>query len=108
MKKVIKLTENDLINLVRRVITEQSSPENIKINIKATEGSSPEAKISIEKGKKVLHVKHESGLNRDQKFVVMTDYPATVVPKSVFVVFKGKNLFELGKNKIKAEVIEQL
>ena len=108
MKKVIKLTENDLINLVKRVIREQETPKVKKIDIRATEGSSPEVKISLEKGKKVLHVHYESGLNKDQKFVVTTEHPATVEPKGVYAVYKGNNVFELGKNKIQAKVVEQL
>ena len=108
MKKVIKLTENDLINLVKRVIKEQNVPKPKKIDIRATEGSSPEAKISVEKGEKVLHVSYESGMNPDQKFVITTEYPATVEPKGVFVVYKGNNMFLLGDKKVTAKVVEQL
>jgi len=108
MTKVIRLTENDLVNLIRRVIKEQKTPKTKKIDIKATAGSSPEVKISVEKGKKVLHVHYVSGLNKDQKFVVTTKYPATVEPKGVYAVYKGDNVFELGTNKIQAKVVEQL
>lgn len=108
MTKVIRLTENDLVNLISRVIKEQETPKTKKIDIKATAGSSPEVKISVEKGKKVLHVNYESGLNKDQKFIVTTEYPATVEPKGVNAVYKGNNVFELGTNKIQAKVVEQL
>ena len=108
MKKVIKLTENELVNLVKRVIKEQAATAPKKIDIRATEGSNPEVKISVENGKKVLHVHYESGLNEDQKFVVTTEHPATVEPKGVFATYKGNNVFVLGKNKVPAKVIAQL
>lgn len=108
MKKIIKLTESDLVQIVKKVIKEQNVSKPKSIDIRATEGSSPESKISVEKGNKVLHVHYESGLNPDQKFVVKTDFPATVEPKGVFVVYKGNNIFLLGNNKIPAKVIGQL
>ena len=108
MAKIIRLSENDLIKLVERVIQEQKVPTPKPINIRATEGSSPEAKISLEKGKKILHVSYETGLNSDQKFVVETEFPATQQPKGVFVVYKGNNVFLIGKNKIPAKVVAQL
>lgn len=108
MAKIIKLTENDLIKLVKRVINEQNAPKPKRIDIRATKGSSPEAKISLEKGKKVLHVTYESGMNPAQKFVVETDFPATQQPKGVFVVYNGDNVFVIGKNKVPAKVVAQL
>lgn len=108
MKKIIRLTENDLIKLVKRVVEEQNVPKPKPIDIRATEGSSSEGKISVEKGNKVLHVHYESGLNPDQKFVVQTAFPATVKPQGVFAEYKGDKIFLLGKNKIPAKVIGQL
>lgn len=100
VKKIIKLTESDLEKIVRRVIQEQ------KIDVFATEGSSPEGKIGLEKKQKVLTVTTESG--RTQKFIVDTTFPVTVEPKPILIVYKGKNIFLLGPNKIQAKIIQQL
>ena len=103
MKKIIKLTESDLIQLIEKVIKEQKS-----LDIRVTKGSSAQGEISLINGKKVLTITYESGLNPDQKFIVNTDYPALVEPRGVFVSYKGNNVFELGPNKVKATAIQQI
>ena len=97
-KKIIKLTEGDLENIVRRVIAEQKKF--------IVFGKNPEGTISLENGKKVLTLNYQS--NPSQKFVVTTDHPATSKPKSLFIVYKGDGVFELGGNKVKATIIEQI
>lgn len=101
-KKIIRLTEADLEKIVRKVIAEQKT-----INVIATQGSSPEATLSLENGKKMLTVKYESGLTPDQKFEIKTDFPITKTQK-VFVVYNGKNVFLIGKNKVPATIVSQI
>lgn len=101
MKKIIKLTESDLKQLIEKVIKEQKA-----LDIRVTKGSSAQGKIALVNGKKVLTLTYESGLNPDQKFVVNTEFPALVEPRGVFVNYLGNNIFELGPNKVKATAIQ--
>jgi len=99
-KKIIRLTESDLEKIVRKVIQEQ------KIDVLATVGSSPEGTIGLENKQKVLTVTTQSG--RTQKFIIETTHPVTVEPKPIYMVYKGDNVFHLGKNKVEAKIIKQL
>ena len=80
MAKIIRLTETDLKNLVKRVIKEQSS-KGIAI---VTPGSNAEAEIVVDKKGKKLIVTTESG--RTQEVYVQTPLP------------QGKFMFEMGKD----------
>ena len=81
MAKIIRLTESDLNNLVKRIIKEQ---KNKKITI-VTPGSNAEAEIKIDsKGNKILVVTTETG--REQTMIVKTALP------------KGEFMFEMGKD----------
>ncbi len=79
-KKVIRLTESDLKNIVKRVIQEQSTTT---ISI-VTPGQNAEAEIVDRGGKKLLKVRTESG--REQSVFVKTLLPI------------GKFMFEMGKD----------
>lgn len=81
MKKVIRLTENDLVNLIGRIIKEQETPKTIKI---VTPGQKAEGEIIEKGGKKTLKVRTESG--REQSISVQTSLP------------NGKFMFEMGKD----------
>lgn len=75
MKKAIRLTENDLVRLVKRVISEQNKPD-----IVVTQGSRAHGTL---KGK-TLTIETENG--QIQKFEVTTTLP------------QGKFMFEHGKD----------
>jgi hypothetical protein len=75
MKKVIKLTENELVRLVNRVINEQK-----KFELIVTQGSDAEASLKDN----VVTITTEMG--RVQKFKVKTSLP------------EGKFLFHYGKD----------
>lgn len=104
MGKIIKLTESDLLNLVKRVIKEQNQTKLTKTAPRATKNSAPEATIALENGGKVLRIKYESGLNPDEVYKVTTDYPATTQPKKVYAEYKGNFTFHLGDKKIPATI----
>lgn len=75
MKKVIRLTENDLVNLVKRVISEQK-----KFELFVTQGSDADGLLKDN----VLTITTESG--REQKFKVKT------------ALQPGKFMFHYGKD----------
>ena len=75
MKKAIRLTENDLVRLVKRVISEQN-----KLDIVVTQGSRAHGTL---KGK-TLTIETENG--QVQKFEVTTTLP------------QGEFMFEHGKD----------
>ncbi len=79
-KKVIRLTESDLKNIVKRVIQEQSTTTISVVN----PGQNAEAEIVDRGGKKLLKVRTESG--REQSVFVKTLLPI------------GKFMFEMGKD----------
>ena len=79
-KKVIRLTESDLKNIVKRVIQEQSMTTISVVN----PGQNAEAEIVDRGGKKLLKVRTESG--REQSMFVKTLLPI------------GKFMFEMGKD----------
>jgi len=79
-KKVIRLTESDLKNIVKRVIQEQSMTTISVVN----PGQNAEAEIVDRGGKKLLKVRTESG--REQSVFVKTLLPI------------GKFMFEMGKD----------
>jgi len=79
-KKVIRLTESDLKNIVKRVIQEQSMTTISIVN----PGQNAEAEIVDRGGKKLLKVRTESG--REQSVFVKTLLPI------------GKFMFEMGKD----------
>ena len=79
-KKVIRLTESDLKNIVKRVIQEQSMKSISIVN----PGQNAEAEIVDRGGKKLLKVRTESG--REQSVFVKTTLPI------------GKFMFEMGND----------
>jgi hypothetical protein len=81
MAKIIKLTETDLKNIVKKVIREQKDK---KITV-VTPGSNAEAEIKMDAdGSKILVVRTETG--REQSMKVKTALP------------KGTFMFEMGKD----------
>ncbi len=91
-KKVIRLTESDLKNIVKRVIQEQSMGTKVHNDWKqpmgtisiVNPGQNAEAEIVDRGGKKLLKVRTESG--REQSVFVKTLLPI------------GKFMFEMGKD----------
>jgi hypothetical protein len=79
-KKVIRLTESDLKNIVKRVIQEQSMKSISIVN----PGQNAEAEIVDRGGKKLLKVRTESG--REQSVFVKTTLPI------------GKFMFQMGND----------
>jgi len=79
-KKVIRLTESDLKNIVKRVIQEQSMGTISIVN----PGQNAEAEILLYRGKKLLRVRTESG--RKQSAFVKTALPI------------GEFMFEMGND----------
>jgi len=79
-KKVIRLTESDLKNIVKRVIQEQSMKSISIVNPK----QNAEAEIVDRGGKKLLKVRTESG--REQSVFVKTTLPI------------GKFMFQMGND----------
>lgn len=88
-KKIIRLTESDLEQIIKRVIVEQQS---VKVN--ASIGSSPEAVLNFENGKKTILIRSSMGFS-DQKFEIETQYPVKKKDQPVFVVYKGNGEFEI-------------
>jgi len=78
MKKVIRITENDLKTIVKKIIKEQKTITLV------TPGQNAEAEILDRGGKKILKVRTETG--REQILTVKTTLPI------------GKFLFEMGED----------
>ena len=80
MKKKIRLTEQDLVNLIKKIIVEQK----VKTITIVTPGENAEGEIVITKdGRKKLKVKTE---NQEQEIFVKTALP------------QGKFMFEMGSD----------
>lgn len=94
MKKVIRLNEGDLINLVKKVIEEQK-----KFELFVNPGSNAQAKLEND----VLTIETESG--RVQKFKVKT-----ALPQGRFQFYYGKDGKYYGtdpRNNKKVEILLQ-
>jgi hypothetical protein len=88
MKKVIRLTENDLKKIVEKVIQEQKVPVH--------DGGSMQAFVKVENGKKYIYFESEMNPGKTTKYgPVVADH---LKDKERFMVInKGGKLF--GKNK---------
>jgi hypothetical protein len=88
MKKIIRLTESDLMKIVKKVINEQ--------NVPVQEGGSMQAFVKVENGKKYIYFESEMQPGKTTKYgPVVADH---LKDKERFMVInKGGKLF--GKNK---------
>jgi hypothetical protein len=88
MKKVIRLTEDDLMKIVKKVINEQNDP--------VQEGGSMQAFVKVENGKKYIYFESEMNPGKTKKYgPVAADH---LKDKEHFQVKKtGGKLFGKGK-----------